>query len=182
MLIILLIRGVTLPGASRGIYFYLYPDLSRLSDSQVGWKSPRSSTFLGCTLQSCCKWNICVRKSSPLLLPGQWRWMWTVLNLCPRHLLIFFPCSWCEYSSSKVWVDAGTQILFSYAICIGCLTALGSYNKYNNNCYRYRLKNQQHYSKISHAKHHTVCQLIIIFPCLCCFQRLPDPLFSEQWH
>lgn len=36
MLIVLLIRGVTLPGADLGIKFYLYPDLSRLADPQVG--------------------------------------------------------------------------------------------------------------------------------------------------
>ncbi|KAM6989145.1 sodium- and chloride-dependent GABA transporter 2-like [Tautogolabrus adspersus] len=69
MMIALLIRGVTLPGATDGIRFYLSPDPTRLADPQV-------------------------------------------------------------------WMDAGSQILFSYAVCTGCLASLGSYNKYNNNCYR----------------------------------------------
>uniref|UniRef100_A0A8C2ZX60 Transporter n=1 Tax=Cyclopterus lumpus TaxID=8103 RepID=A0A8C2ZX60_CYCLU len=69
MLFVLLIRGVTLPGAMDGIIYYLYPDISRLSDPQV-------------------------------------------------------------------WMDAGTQIFYSYAIGLGFLTSLGSYNRYNNDCYR----------------------------------------------
>uniref|UniRef100_A0A671XP27 Transporter n=1 Tax=Sparus aurata TaxID=8175 RepID=A0A671XP27_SPAAU len=69
MLLVLLIRGATLPGAMDGIIYYLYPDISRLSDPQV-------------------------------------------------------------------WMDAGTQIFFSYAISLGFLTSLGSYNTYNNDCYR----------------------------------------------
>ncbi|XP_030009834.1 sodium- and chloride-dependent GABA transporter 2-like [Sphaeramia orbicularis] len=69
MLFVLLIRGVTLPGAVDGILYYLYPDISRLSDPQV-------------------------------------------------------------------WMDAGTQIFFSYAVGLGFLTSLGSYNTYNNDCYK----------------------------------------------
>uniref|UniRef100_A0A8C4XCW5 Transporter n=1 Tax=Erpetoichthys calabaricus TaxID=27687 RepID=A0A8C4XCW5_ERPCA len=69
MLIILLVRGLTLPGAKDGIIYYLYPEPSRLADPQV-------------------------------------------------------------------WMDAGTQIFFSYTICIGNLITLSSYNKYTNDCYK----------------------------------------------
>ncbi|KAJ0023902.1 hypothetical protein NQD34_003801 [Periophthalmus magnuspinnatus] len=69
MLVVLLIRGLTLPGAKEGVIFYLYPDPSRLADPEV-------------------------------------------------------------------WSDAGSQIFFSYGVCMGILCSLGSHNKYNNNCYK----------------------------------------------
>ncbi|XP_061663815.1 sodium- and chloride-dependent betaine transporter-like isoform X1 [Syngnathoides biaculeatus] len=69
MLILLFLRGVSLPGAGEGLKFYLLPDFGRLGDLDV-------------------------------------------------------------------WFDAGTQVFFSFAVSQGVLTSLGSYNKYNNNCYR----------------------------------------------
>ncbi|KAI1890207.1 hypothetical protein AGOR_G00171300 [Albula goreensis] len=68
-LLVLLVRGVTLPGADQGIIYYLKPNPTRLADPQV-------------------------------------------------------------------WMDAGTQVFFSYGICMGSLTALGSYNRFNNDCFK----------------------------------------------
>ena len=51
MLVVLLIRGVTLPGAAQGIQFYLYPNLTRLWDPQV--RNPRRRGPPLCSAWAC---------------------------------------------------------------------------------------------------------------------------------
>ncbi|RXN11091.1 sodium- and chloride-dependent GABA transporter 2-like protein [Labeo rohita] len=69
MLLVLLVRGLTLPGALEGVVFYLYPQPAHLADLQV-------------------------------------------------------------------WMEAASQIVFSYSLSVGTVTVLSSYNRYSNNCYR----------------------------------------------
>ncbi|XP_068454113.1 sodium- and chloride-dependent creatine transporter 1 isoform X2 [Clinocottus analis] len=51
-------------------------------------------------------------------------------------IVYYLKPDWSKLGEAQVWIDAGTQIFFSYAIGLGALTALGSYNRFHNDCYQ----------------------------------------------
>ena len=44
---------------------------------------------------------------------------------------------WEKLYAGRTWIDGATQIFFAYSVGMGALPALGSYNKFHHDCFRY---------------------------------------------
>uniref|UniRef100_A0A7N6FJS3 Transporter n=1 Tax=Anabas testudineus TaxID=64144 RepID=A0A7N6FJS3_ANATE len=77
----------------------------------------------------------CWKKICPLF-EGKSLQYWSFILFYQDGIMFYLYPDPSRLTDPEVWMDAGSQIFYSYGVCTGVLTSLGSYNKYNNNCYR----------------------------------------------
>lgn len=150
VLIFLLIRGVTLPGAYEGIRYYLTPQWHKLKNSKVclslhpsihppSTSSPSSHIHSTHPVSPNHLNELQTNKILYQLMPVQSEsgstnaeFQFAKLARCVCVCVCAYPFDWYQ----QVWIDAASQIFFSLGPGFGTLLALASYNKFNNNCYR----------------------------------------------
>ena len=59
-------------------------------------------------------------------LPGAGEGLWYYIKV-----------DWDKLFDGKTWIDGATQIFFAYSVGMGALPALGSYNKFHHDCFKY---------------------------------------------
>lgn len=108
MLTVLVVRGVTLPGASDGILFFVSPDFSKLLDPDVSYV-PIVEIL---TLVKRC--GLVMEHTS-------------VRSVRARERRVV---------SLQVWFAAAAQLFYSTNLAWGGMITMASYNNFNHNCYR----------------------------------------------
>uniref|UniRef100_UPI0035900744 sodium- and chloride-dependent creatine transporter 1-like isoform X2 n=1 Tax=Myxine glutinosa TaxID=7769 RepID=UPI0035900744 len=54
-------------------------------------------------------------------------------------IMYYLKPDWSKLGHPRIWMDASTQIFYSYALGFAALGTLGSYNSFHTNCYRHSL-------------------------------------------
>lgn len=130
VLLILLVRGATLPGAWRGVVYYLKPDWSKLL----------STTVSGPVHNPLILHNVCIFCGLLCLFYAELfpcmnkLWLHSVMICLNENLQIIYHTICVLF---QVWLDAAAQIFFSLGPGFGVLLAFASYNPFHNNCYKY---------------------------------------------
>lgn len=154
ILVMLLIRGVTLEGAWKGIYFYLTPQFDHLLSSKVSGpfsnlsKTQKMNIVLSSPAHSrgsSPSWESFWPVSGPKFSPSSTRpkaFPFSSLSLLHILPVLCFPPLCLQgvsklFVSPQVWIEAALQIFYSLGVGFGGLLTFASYNTFHQNIYRW---------------------------------------------